>query len=296
MAKRTLKHLGAAGCRSVREKKQICFRNSKKNPSSKPKRFFYAFIFIIFTGVITYSIFFSQFLAVTKIEINGTIKLDSAEIGKIAETETNGNFLNFIPRNNILLVSKTAIIKNILEKYKHAEKIEVTKIFPDKLDIQIKERKFSLVLCSVEKCRVIDNSGMAFAEADFEKNELGENDLPILYDDKNKKFALGEVVLEQDYINYLLSVKEKIKSELGIDLEREIRTPQIASGDIRVKTIEGWLVYFDKNIPLAKEIDMLKLVLENKIEQSVRTNLEYVDLRTENKVYYKFRDNKSDLF
>jgi len=35
---------------------------------------------------------------------------------------------------------------------------------------------------------------------------------------------------------------------------------------------------------------MLKVVLENKIEKNQRQDLEYIDLRIDNKIYYKFRD------
>lgn len=290
MKKSSSKYLDAAGCRSIRAHKQIRFRSSKKPSFSKAGKFLYALILLVFFGAIAYSIFFSQFLVVTKIEVSGTENLDPAEIRKIIEAEITGSFLNFIPRNNILLAGKKSIEKNILGKYKYAEKAEIKKEFPGSLIIQVKERKFSLIFCSAGSCGVVDSSGTVFTEADFEKNEIGENNLPILYDDGNKSFALGEVIFERDYINYLLGIKEKIKSELDIDMERELRTPQIASGDIRAKTAEGWQIYFDKSIPLDKEIGMLKIVLANKIEQNKRTELEYIDLRTENKVYYKFKN------
>lgn len=292
MKKRTSKYLDAAGARSFSGREHIYFKSSKKPAFSGAGKFLYILIILLFLGAIVYSIFFSQFLAVTKIEINGTENLDPAEIRKIAEDEIAGNFFNFIPRNNILLVSKEAFEKNILDKYKYAEKVEIKKEFPDKLTIQIKERKFSFVFCAGATCAIVDSQGTVFTEADFEKNELGENNLPVFYDDGNLSFAFGEVIFSQEYMDYLVGIGEKVKSELGIDMERELRTPQIASGDIRAKTIEGWQVFFDKNIPLEKEINTLRIVLENKIEKDKRSELEYIDLRTENKVYYKFRNSE----
>ncbi len=284
------KYLDAAGCRSIRGRKQIRFKSSKKPAFSRAGKFLYYLIILTFFGAVVYSLFFSQFLAVTKIEVGGTENLNPDEIRKIAENKITGSFFNLIPRNNILLVGKKSIEKNILEKYKRVEKVEIKKDFPSSLLIEIKERKLSLIFCSGGSCGVVDGSGTVFTEADFEKNELGENNLLVLYDEGNKNFALGEVVFDQDYTDYLLGIKEKIKNELGIEMERELRTPQIASGDIRAKTAEGWQVYFDKSISLNKEISMLKIVLENKIDQNRRTELEYIDLRTENKVYYKFKN------
>ena len=51
------------------------------------------------------------------------------------------------------------------------------------------------------------------------------------------------------------------------------------------------MIYFDESIPVAKEVDTLKLVLDEKINSDQRTDLEYIDLRTENKVYYKFKNS-----
>lgn len=292
MVRRKSKFLDAAGARSLSGQGRIYFRSSKKPSFSGAGKFLYGLIILFFLGAIVYSIFFSNFLAVTKIEVGGAEKLDPAEIRKIVEKEISGNFLNFIPGNNILLASKDSIGMKIIEKYKYTEKVEIEKEFPNKLVVQVKERKFILTLCSAGNCAVVDSRGAVFTEADFEKSELGEKNMPVLFDEGNKSFILGDVVLEKEYFEYLLGISEKIKNELGINMESELRTPQIASGDIRAKTTEGWMVYFDKNIPLNKEVGMLKIVLENKIGPSQRSELEYIDLRAENKVYYKFRNGE----
>lgn len=289
---RRSKYADAAGCRSIRGQKQIHFRSSKNLSFSGAGKFLYALMLLVFIGAIIYSIFFSQFLAVAEIEVSGTENLNPAEIRKIAEDEISGNFLGFIPRNNILLAGKKTIEKNILEKYKYAEKVEIKKDFPDSINIAVKERKFNLILCGSGKCYIIDNRGAAFMEADFSSYELGEDKLAVLYDGGNKNFSQGEVIFERDYMDYFLGIREKMKNELGIEIGRELLTPQIASGDIRAKTVEGWQIYFDKSIPLNKEISMLKIVLENKIDPNRRVELEYIDLRTENKVYYKFKNSE----
>jgi hypothetical protein len=95
--------------------------------------------------------------------------------------------------------------------------------------------------------------------------------------------------LEADKVSYLLKMREQLKENLGLEIEKEIKTPQFISGDLRVKTIEGWMIFFDMNITLQKELNMLKVVLDEKVGGENRSNLEYVDLRTDNKVYYKLK-------
>jgi len=295
--KRKTRYLDAAGARSIRGHAQIRFRNSQKRPVPVLGKILYALIFLIFAGVIAYVLFFSQLLAITQINVKGTQKIDPSDVRKMIETQLAGSFLRFIPKNNILLAGGSSIKRSILEKYKYAGKVQVKKDFPGGLDIAIEEREFNLVLCSNGECYVVDDSGTAFAKADFEKNELGENSLPVLYDDSSKSVEIGQTPVDQDYINYLLRIREKLSGDLKINSDREMHTPQLASGDIRVKTEEGWLIYFDKSISADKEIEMLKLVLENKIDPNKRSDLEYIDLRTDNKVYYKFKtgeQNSSD--
>jgi cell division septal protein FtsQ len=90
-------------------------------------------------------------------------------------------------------------------------------------------------------------------------------------------------------MNYIVEIREKL-SEINIEVENNFNTNSFISKDIRVKTKEGWEIYFNENVSLEKEIEMLKVVLNNKIEESQRKDLEYIDLRIDNKIYYKFRE------
>jgi hypothetical protein len=68
-------------------------------------------------------------------------------------------------------------------------------------------------------------------------------------------------------------------------------TPAFISQDIRVTTSEGWRIFFNADISLSKEVDMLKVVLDEKVPNEKRSYLEYIDLRSDNKVFYKFKDD-----
>lgn len=288
MSKRKVRYLDAAGARTLRGQTQIRFRSPQKKSGSKFGKVLYWLVFLIFVGVIIYALFFSQFLAVTQLNVGGTRKLDPAEVKAAVAEKIAGDWLGFIPKNNILLVSKNALRAAILDRFKYAAEVEILKNFPHQLAVNIRERQFDLVFCADGRCQVMDDRGVAFAEANFATGELGENELPVLYDDGNAALA-KQLSLDPDYIRYILELREKIKNNLGIELVREVHTPQLASGDIRMQTAGGWQVYFDRGISTDKEITMLKAVLDNKIGPDQRPDLEYVDLRTDNKVYYKFK-------
>jgi len=249
------------------------------------------FMLAVFFGVTLYLLVFSPFLLVSKININGIDKLNPEAVRDTVDLAISGKYLGAIPANNIIFVSK-AKLKNALEnKFKRIEGIEIKKVFPETLNISITERKSMLVLCSAGACFIIDNNGVPYAPVDFSSNDLQENELLVLNDDGNKEIKLKDPVLDGGYMQYLLDIKDKLKNDVGLDIDKNYHTPQLVSGDIRVATTEGWTIYFDSSLPIQKEIDTLKIVLSDKINKDQQNNLEYVDLRTDNKVYYKFKNS-----
>lgn len=245
-------------------------------------------------GVTAYLLFFSPFLTITGINIRGAEKVNPGEIRKIIEAEINGKYLDTLSKNNIILASKGRMTDKLLSRFKRLESVEIKKSFPSTLDISVCERKLLIVLCSAGNCFVIDGSGKAFMQADFQAGELGEGGMVVMNDDGNKAINMAEILVSPEYGQYLVDIRDRLKSELGVDVDRQYNTPQLISGDIRVTTSEGWKIYFDSAIPVEKEIGTLKLVLDEKIEKDKRPNLEYVDLRTENKVYYKFKNSDQE--
>jgi cell division septal protein FtsQ len=282
--KRTVKNIGD---KTVALAKNNRLKQNKKPVLGKILSFCVSFVFI---GVTFYLLFFSQFLLVSKINISGTDKLDAEAVRVEINMAISGKYLNAIPAGNIILVNKEKLKNAVRNKFKRIENIEVKKIFPETLDILIIERKSILVLCSIGACFIVDNKGVPYAPADFSSNELQENELLVLNDDGNKEIKLKKPALDAEYMQYLLDIKDKLKNDLGLDIDKNYHTPQLISGDIRVATTEGWMIYFDNSLSVQKEIDMLKLVLSDKIDKDKRNNLEYVDLRTDNKVYYKFKN------
>ncbi|EKD46470.1 MAG: hypothetical protein ACD_67C00227G0001, partial [uncultured bacterium] len=51
----------------------------------------------------------------------------------------------------------------------------------------------------------------------------------------------------------------------------------------------GLEIYFSMQFPLESAIDSLKVVLSKEIPEEKRGDVEYIDLRDENKVFYKFK-------
>ncbi len=252
-------------------------------------RFLFFLIAISFTAVLVYALFFSSFLEITSIEVNGNDYIEESLIlGKI-NPEISGKYLDIVKKNNLLLVRTRKIKKDIENEFKIIREIEIKREFPEKLVVSIIERKPKMVFCSADKCFILDENGEAYDN--YSSNEENnENNFITLREENSKEINLGEIILEQKYMNYVLEIRQELFDQLAIEADNNFRAVSLISKDIRVRVKEGWEIYFNENINLEKEIEMLKVVLDNKIEKSQRTDLEYVDLRIDNKIYYKFRD------
>jgi cell division septal protein FtsQ len=274
-------------------KRKIISIHEKKKKGLTLGRFFYWIAFLAFLGGIAYSLFFAGFLSVSKIEISGLRELDEKNVREAAESEIAGKYLKFIEKNNLLLIRGKSIEGGLKGRFAKIESADVRKKFPDTLIISIKERESAIILCTGAECFMVDEGGTAYSRTDYSLPEISENRLVILKDLSSKNIDAGSIVFSADYLGYIRKIEEKIGANFDFRTEKEYETPSRISADIRAKTKEGWMIFFNENIDLEKEIDMLKVVLDEKIGDK-RKDLEYVDLRSDNKVYYKFRQGSQE--
>lgn len=279
-------------------------RNKKRNipkDRKKSKKIYFQILFYVallfFLGAFIYVLFFSQMLKVISIEIKGNKNVDKQIILDKINSTISGNYLKYINKDNLLLFKANKTEEEILQQFKIIRKIEIKKIFPNDLVVSMIERIPELIFCSKEKCFIIDENGQAYDERSSLKEENVSN-MILLIDESGRNINVGEIILERDYIEYVQGIKKNIFENLSLEIENNFQTPSLISKDIRIRTREGWMVYFNQNINLEKELEMLSLSLNNKIEKEKRIELEYIDLRIENKIYYKFKggiQNDADL-
>jgi cell division septal protein FtsQ len=274
-------------------KRRIISIHEKKKPSFTLGKFIFWMLLIAFFGGIIYSLFFSGFLAVNQIEINGLNELDRKNIDEVVNSKIEGKYLKMIDKNNLLLVSNRTVENELLKRFVKIENVRIIKKFPHGLIVNIEERESSMVLCPIEDCFMIDKAGISFSKVDYSLPEIRENKLVWLRDLSDKAVNIGSETLSSEYLKFILAIEDKMKSELDISMEKNYETPSRVSADIRGKTQDGWKIYFNENIDLQKEINMLGIVLSEKIGDR-RQDLDYIDLRADNKVYYKFKQGTQE--
>jgi len=269
--------------------------SGKKNGKSggMNKSFWLSVLWVLFAsgflGTAVYALFFSPLLRVKSVAVDGLESLDRRSIINVASGVMDQKHFNILDGSNLILASRSRIEEALLGRFKKIESVKINKRFPDKLSISVQERGSALVFCNGSGCYVIDRNGQAYAQADFQSNELDERELVILRDLSQRNIAMADVSVETGLADFLKKVKNRLDGDLSIGTKQEWSTPALISGDLRAETAEGWKIYFNYAIGADKEIEMLKTVLDNSLGKVSRADLEYIDLRLDNKVYYKLK-------
>jgi cell division septal protein FtsQ len=265
-------------------------RDGEESPLGKIfARVLFYVLLVCFLAVTSYVLLFSTYLKISKITIIGNSELSLAEIRKVIEDQQQEKLLKIIPKDNFLLTRSGAFEKLLAGQFRKIKSVAVVKKFPDTLEITLQERKALLVFCSGDWCFLIDENGVAYSEADFNSPELTQNNLIKISDGSPEAVKLGDEIFDQAYIQYVSTLKEALQG-VGIFAENDFTTPSLMADEVKVKITQGGELYFSTQFPLKNAIKTLAIILNKEPLKTQQPNLSYIDLRTENKVFYRLNN------
>ncbi len=251
-----------------------------RKPFYKKRFFWLGILFLVFAILIFYFLFISDYFRIKEIKISGNQKISSKEIRNLVlEKIEQKIFWQWSFKKNIFLISEKNFEKIILEKFFLITDIILIKKFPDKIEVVIKEREPVGIYCQFEDCFYIDKNGVLFEKAPQSSGSL----LLMIESEIAKDVSFKEKALSQDKINFILLAKDNLR-KIGVEVWKFSIVSPI---DIKAKSSEGWDIYFDNSRDSKEQIFVLSQVLENRLTPEERKNLEYMDLRIKNRVYYR---------
>lgn len=249
---------------------------------------FLALILLVF---VIWLIFFSPFFRIKEMSIIGNEITDSEKIKNEVNQIIGKKAFFILPKDNIIFINSTEIEKMLGEKNPSFQKIEAEKKFPNILKIEISERRSAIIWCREENCFFTDKNGVAYAEV-FSADLLpfgGKENLEkmlVVQEEKDEKIKISQDVADQNFIGFVLEISKNLKQIENLEII-SLRTPEAASSEIWITTIQGWQAVFNTSEPAKKQARNLAKFLSEKISEEERNNLEYIDLRIPGKIYYK---------
>jgi hypothetical protein len=99
-------------------------------------------------------------------------------------------------------------------------------------------------------------------------------------------------IFDPQFVAFPGEVRTALRERLGLETDQKMRVTSRFGNELRVKTDGGWEIFFATDIPLETSLDALSLLLDKEIPAERRADLLYIDLRTENRVFYRFQEGK----
>lgn len=250
-------------------------------------KFYQILIFLLFLALFYFLFFFDYFQIKKTIIINQKF-ISEDEINKIINPVlTQKRFLIF-PGRNVFLVNSKIIKNSLLENIPQIDSVEITKKYPDILKIKINEIEPKVLWQTKDQYYLVDKEGVVRSKFenyldDPQISDLVRNLFKII-DQSGKDIQLKENVIFTKHINFIEKLYEKLPT-LGINI-KEIILPSPQAFELHVITDKNFKILFIIEKSIDAQLFNLKLVLEKEL-QNKTDDLEYIDLRVENWVYYK---------
>lgn len=269
--------------------------NKKETKRKLKLRLFFAggLFFCLILGLV-YFLIFSPYFKIKNITIKGTEKISQDEILNLTNQVLSGSYLKIIPQNSLISFPAQKLKELLKEKIPSIKEVKITKKMPTvptqpfSLTMEIRERERAIVYCGEMKCFYLDEDGFAFEEAP----EIYGGLSLTLKDNSKREVKIKEIAINKDLVSFLSQVKELLEKSLSLSL-LNFQIDFYPSRDLTAITSEGWQIFFNPTGDSKAQVQSLEMVLEEKIKEQ-RNQLEYIDLRMANRIYYKLRNVENE--
>lgn len=244
------------------QKKRKYYSSRKKTSIFKKKWFWKLILVLVFLGGCYYLILKTPYFQIQKVEFLA----EDNNITKEIQAK--------VYHQNFFLLNSAELSKNIETKFPQVKQVLIQKKFPNKILIQIVERKEFGVFCfqsESENCFSLSEEGIIFKPVQ-QVNEVNEKILIIASDVKNPK--LGDKVIEEDLMKDIKLLKDELQK-----LQIPLKKVEISPLELKATTRQNFLIYFSRENSLKIQINVLTELFKNTISKEEQGNLKYIDLR-----------------
>lgn len=256
---------------------------------SKKFKLLRAALFLIIIGllVLAYWIFLTPTFAIETIEIRGTFVLPENKINALLSEQIARSRWYLASQNNIFAFD-AKMLSNTVAKQFAIENIEIKKKLPRAVIITVLEKPRTALWSSRGIAYGLDAEGIITGIVNL---TVENNKQFIIYNKSGGAPDIGAQALSAATMRFLsdLITNNAIKSlnpQFAM-VENEDADYVIIKFSETGQSTHSWSAYFSISDSPKKQIDNLELVLRNSIPPNKRQNLDYIDLRFGDRVYYK---------
>ena len=186
---------------------------------------------------------------------------------------------------SILFVAAETIATTIASQLPQVRTVQVRRQLPGTLRIVIQEKTPALLLFSHGDYYLVDESGIPYEEAQLET--LPGIVVPTI---KNTATAgevtIGVPALSPEFVSFVTEVQESLPHAIDAEVA-EMRIPSLAAREVHFYVNTNWHVRFDSTRSASTQLNVLRRGVQETIPAEALSQLDYIDLRIPDRVYYK---------
>lgn len=218
----------------------------KKNKCKLNKRGKFAiYAFILLVILFIYICISSSIFELKQIDMDGNSKITKSDIIKIGDIETGKNIFKY----NLNDVEKKILVNPYI-KY-----VKVSRKFPDKLVITIKENSEYAIIKEGASYIYIGENGLVLSE----KKDIKNKNIPLVsgIEIKNKKLNT-KIKINSDKSNYIILAIDTLKKN---NMSRKIESIKINKNKMYMKTDDNTNIVLKIDEDIEYNINRLKAIL-----------------------------------
>lgn len=250
--------------------------------------FFYLCLAVSCIAAFLYFVFFSGYFLIQKISFYGGEVITAADAEKAMNLVLDEPVFLTLRRRNVFLFSTAAAERALVDYFPRIAAVRVSrKFFTKEIMVTITERQTAGIACGKKEnssCFYFDDSGVLFADAPV---ITGASVLVIKDDNLPPPAALPFGQYAKEAIAFIRDAKQATRDSAGVTILSFSFTNEY--GDIEAVTLGGYAILFSMERDASSQARIVKNILAVEIKEQAE-KLDYIDLRVENRVYYKLRE------
>lgn len=244
---------------------------------------------LIALAAAAYAVHFVSYLdslIVSEVRVTGMQKIEPSIVQSYVESELSNDSWRYFSRSNIFLYSREEIEAGIVAAFPRVKTAQIsrTALFSQELIVDIQEREQYALWCrSDTECYAMDDAGYIFTAM---ATTTGE-DLKTIYRFSGGLDAepIGANLVPQ-YFAGTLQLLATVQKETGLI---PYRIDILRDQDFHVYVSQGFFIKASLGQDAGALARNLELVLDSEALRDRIAEIEYVDMRFGNRVYYKMK-------
>lgn len=270
----------------ARRRSQIIERTASISPRDAKQAQLRQIVFAILASIILiisiYIIVFSEVFQWRTVVIVGTTNISDDRIESVVNNIGEGRAWGVVPQKNLLFFNIREAQTELRNEISQIGAVQIKRQLPNILKVYVEERDPVIIWETDGRRFYLDLDGVVSKEIVGDP----EISLPTIKDLSNRAVVPREAVVTHNFVEFIKELIDTFHKETGLDAA-EFVTPSPLSREVHVVTSDGWMLYFTSTRTLSSQYKKLLLILNKELTAEQRRNLEYIDLRIPDKIYYK---------